>query len=231
MKNYLIVGGSHGIGKEIVKNLQQNDENNIIVMSRTLEDFPDFNGQYLEADVTDPELDFDLGIDSLDGLVYAPGSINLKPFTGLKIDDFQKDIEINYLGAIRVLQKVIKLLKKVDKSSVVFFSTVAAKVGMNFHSSISGAKGALEAMSRSLAAEYAPKIRFNCIAPSLTDTPLASKLLANEKSRKMSEDRHPLKDIGTAGQVASLANWLLSEKSKFVTGETFGINGGISNIR
>lgn len=231
MKNILVVGGSSGIGKAIVKKLQENDENNIIIISRTLEDFKDFNGKYLEADVTDQELNFDLGIGSLDGLVYAPGTINLRPFTGLKIDDFQKELEVNYLGAIRVLQLVLKQLRKSDKASVVFFSTVAAKVGMNFHSSIAGAKGALEAAMRALAAEYAPKIRFNCVAPSLTETPLASKLLSNEKSRKMSIERHPMKDIGTAEDVARVAIWLMSEEASFVTGQTIGVDGGLSTLR
>jgi NAD(P)-dependent dehydrogenase (short-subunit alcohol dehydrogenase family) len=229
MKNILLVGGSSGIGLEILKRLNSNPDINLINLSRTNPE--SFNGSHVSLDIRDSELNFDLGVDKLDGLIYCPGSINLKPFTGLKIEDFQNDLEVNYLGAIKILKNVIKLLRKSDLASVVFFTTVASQVGMNFHSSISGAKGALESFSRSLAAEYAPKIRFNCIAPSLTDTPLAGKLLATEKSRQMSIDRHPLKQVGLPEDVASLAEWLLSDESKFVTGQTISMDGGLSNIR
>lgn len=225
MKNYLIVGGNSGIGKEIVSGLLGTDSN-IYTISRN-----GSGANHITGDVTDPNLKIDLSIDRLDGLVYCPGSINLKPLTSLKIEDFQNDLEVNYLGAVRVIKQLVNLLRKSENASVVLFSTVATKIGMNFHSSISGAKSAVEGLTKSLAAEYATKIRFNCIAPSLTETPLAGKLLANEKSRQMSVDRHPLKKIGEAKDVASLALWLLSENSKFVSGEIVKMDGGIANIK
>lgn len=167
----------------------------------------------------------------IDGLVYCPGSINLKPFTSLKLKDFQDDLNINYLGLVRILKQTVNLLRKNGNASVVAFSTVASHVGLNFHSSISGAKAAIDGYMRSMAAEYAPKIRFNTISPSLTNTPLASKLLSNEKQVQASMDRHPLKRIASPEEIAKIASWLISYDSKFITGQNIIADGGLSSIR
>lgn len=168
---------------------------------------------------------------ALNGLVYCPGTITLKPFRSLKEQDFLQDFEINLLGAFRVLQKYLPLLQQSEKASVVLFSTVAVSLGLPYHASVASAKGAVEGLTRSLASEWAPKIRVNAIAPSLTDTPLANRLLDSDSKRKASLERHPLKTIGQASDIASLACWLLSEKSQFVTGQIWKVDGGIGSLK
>ena len=165
--------------------------------------------------------------DALDGLVYCPGSIDLRSFRSLKADTFQQAFDLNVVGAVRCLQAAERALKKSEQASVVFFSTVAVQRGMPFHAAIASAKGAIEGLTRSLAAEYAPKIRVNAIAPSLTDTPLAEKLLASDDKREASAKRHPLNRVGTAGEIASMAAYLLSDNAAFVTGQIIGMDGGL----
>jgi NAD(P)-dependent dehydrogenase (short-subunit alcohol dehydrogenase family) len=177
------------------------------------------------------EIDSNSIPDKLDGLAYCPGSINLKPFHRLKIDDFRNDIEINYIGAIKILQASLSALKASDLSSVILFSTVAVQTGMAFHATVAGAKGAIEGLTRSLASEYAPKIRFNCIAPSLTDTPMAERLLANDKKREAFSKNHPLDRVGKAEDIASMAKFLLSEQSSWITGQIIHVDGGMSNLK
>jgi NAD(P)-dependent dehydrogenase (short-subunit alcohol dehydrogenase family) len=167
---------------------------------------------------------------TLDGLVYCPGSILLKPFKSLGVQQFQADFELNVLGAVRCLQAAEGALKKGNAPSVVLFSTVAVKKGMPFHASIAAAKGAVEGLARSLAAEWAPIVRVNAIAPSLTDTPLAERLLASEEKRKAAADRHPLKRVGTAAEMASLAAYLLSPAAGFITGQVVGADGGMGSL-
>lgn len=226
MGNYLIIGASSGIGKEI-KTILRNQNETVLVASReNKSNDPDF----FSLDVTKPdffpELDY-----TLNGLVYCPGTITLKPFRSLKEDDFLKDFEINLLGAFRVLQKYLPLLQKSEKASIVLFSTVAVGLGLPYHASIASAKGAIEGLTRSLAAELSPKIRVNAIAPSLTDTPLASRLLDTETKRKLTEERHPLKMVGQASDIASLVCWLLSDKSQFVTGQIWNVDGGMGSLK
>lgn len=168
---------------------------------------------------------------AIDGIVYCPGTINLKPLKSLKIEDFQKDFDINLLGAVRVINKYLNNLKSAKKPSIVLFSTVAVQTGMQYHASIASAKGAVEGLTRSLAAEFAPNIRVNCIAPSITSTPLAEKLLNNEAKLKASEDRHPLKRIGDAKEIAEIVGFLLSDKTGFITGQIIKVDGGISSIK
>jgi len=167
----------------------------------------------------------------LDGLVYCPGTINLKPFHQLTEEDFLADFQVNLLGATRVLQQALPSLKKSPTASVVLFSTVAVKCGMPFHSSIAAAKGAVEGLTRSLAAEWAPKIRVNAIAPSLTDTPLAAIFLGDDKRREAAAERHPLKNIGQPEHVAELVSYLLSDAARFTTGQIFRPDGGLSSVR
>ena len=180
--------------------------------------------------MTADELDKNDLPDEIHGVVYCPGSINLKPFRALKPAQFQQDFEINVLGAVKVLQAAQRKLKK-GEASVVLFSTVAVGQGMPFHASVAASKGAIEGLTKSLAAEWAPNIRVNCIAPSLTDTPMAARLLSTPEKIEASGNRHPLKRVGTATEIADLAAFLLSEKSSWITGQIIGIDGGMSTLK
>ena len=176
-KTYLIIGGSSGIGEEISMNLK--DDGNVISTYNKNEKPSQSSVKYIHFDILG-EQTLDLDVDQLDGLVYCPGTINLKPFHRLTEKDFVKDFEINLMGAVKVIQQCLPLLKKSDHASIVLFSTVAVQQGMSFHSSVAASKGAVEGLTRSLAAELAPKIRVNAIAPSIVNTPLAERLLNNE---------------------------------------------------
>jgi len=224
MKNILIFGGSHGIGAGILEHQRKN--HHCINMSRTLpantEGISNFSLDVLNDEL--PELD------SLDGLVYCPGSINLRPFTSLTETDFRADFEINVMGAVKVLKTYLPLLKKSPHASVVLFSTVAAQTGMSFHASVAASKGAIESMSRALAAELAPAIRINCVAPSLTDTPLAERLLKSDKQKESAALRHPLKRYGQIADLAAAVDFLLHENSSWITGQILNVDGGLSAI-
>ena len=230
MKTYLVVGGTSGIGLEITEKLSIRDR--VIVLSREKRNLDSLNNvEFQSADVTKPIDALPEITDAIDGLVYCPGTINLKPLKSLKIEDFQTDFEVNVLGAVKVMNKYFNNLKSSESASIVLFSTVAVQTGMQYHASIASAKGAVEGLTRSLAAEFAPTIRVNCIAPSITNTPLAEKLLNNEAKIKASEDRHPLKRIGSAEEIAELSAFLLSDKSGFITGQIIKVDGGISSIK
>ncbi len=228
-RRYLIVGASKGIGNSLARILSD-EGNEIIALSRTEGDLAEIgNVSFYEYDATltdgFPEIE-----GSIDGVVYCPGSINLRPFNRLTEKDFLDDLSVNLLGAVRVIQKTLPNLRQSDAPSILMFSTVAVQTGMGFHSSVSAAKGAVEGLTRSLAAELAPSIRVNCIAPSLTETPLAEKLLNTPEKRDASAERHPLKKIGTPYDIASMAAFLLSEKAAFVTGQIIHVDGGMSSI-
>lgn len=228
MKNILLIGGSYGIGLAIAKELQF--ENNIYIASRTNENIAEMKITHIPFDTTTDTLDTSLLPDVIDGLVYCPGSINLRPFKGLKIETFEADLQINFIGMVKVIQSVLKNLTASNQSSIVLFSSVAASMGMPFHTSVSASKGAIEGFARALAAEYAPKIRVNVIAPSLTDTPLADKFLNNDVKREKSAERHPLKRFGTSEDMAQMANFLLSDKSSWISGQIFHVDGGMSTL-
>ena len=149
----------------------------------------------------------------------------------LKPDAFRSDFEINVIGAIKVLQQTQRLLQKTANSSVVLFSTVAVGQGMPYHASIAASKGAIEGLTKTLAAEWAPKVRVNCVAPSLTDTPLAARLLSSDERREVSAQRHPLKRVGTVSDISEAVCFLLSEKSGWMTGQILGVDGGISALK
>ena len=167
----------------------------------------------------------------IDGLVYFPGTIQLKPFLRLSETDFVNDYRINALGAVAFVQAYANQLKLSSSASIVFISSVAAGTGMPFHSSIAMAKGAIEALGKSLAAEMAPSIRVNTLAPSLTNTPLGEKFLNTPEKLDASQKRNPLKKVGEAKDMANLIEFLLSEKSGWMTGQTIAIDGGMNHLR
>lgn len=227
-KNYLIVGGTSGIGAALVNRIKSHSH--IIATYKNNVKHSEGNVTYIKYD-SEGELNLQPEPDHLDGVVYCPGTINLKPFHRLTAYDFLRDFEINLLGAVKVIQHALPLLKKAERASIVLFSTVAVQQGMGFHSSVAASKGAVEGFARSLAAELAPKIRVNVIAPSITNTPLAEKFLNTEEKIKASEKRHPLQRIGTADDVAYMAAFLLSENASWITGQILKVDGGLSSVK
>ena len=229
MKNYLVIGGSSGIGKEISELLS--NENIVFSTSRNEINELNENIRHIKYDVLEDELDPELLPDQIDGFVYCPGTINLRPFRSLKLETFRSDLELNLIGAIKTLQIILTRLQQSPSSSIIFYSTVAVKTGMPFHSSVSSSKSALEGLTKSLAAEFAPKIRVNCISPSIVNTPLANKFLNTEDKIEKAAARHPLNKIGTAKEIAQLTQYLLDDKSKWITGQIINIDGGISSVK
>ncbi|HZG24227.1 MAG TPA: SDR family oxidoreductase [Chitinophagaceae bacterium] len=229
MKNIVVVGGTKGIGKKIVDLLQ---DRNVFIIARTKSEGRDSaNIRFIEADVTQPIVNLAMLPEVIDGLVYCPGSINLKPFTRLTEQEFLNDWQINFMGAVRIIQQLLPGLKKAEDPSIVLFSTVAVSVGMPFHSSIAAAKGAVEGLTKSLAAELAPKIRINCIAPSLTETSLAEKLVNTPEKREAGAKRHPLQRIGQTSDIAALGCFLLSDQAAWITGQIMHVDGGMSTLK
>lgn len=230
MINILIVGAGKGIGLETARLLK---EENLFTISRhATPELDELETQFFELDVSKDDLS-ELSLpEELHGLVFCPGSINLRPFNRLTEEDFLADFNQNFVGAVRVIQKCLPALKKSKSASIVLFSTVAAKVGMPFHTSIAASKGAIEGFAKSLAAELAAaNIRVNVIAPSLSDTSLAAQLLSSEEKRMASAKRHPLQRIGLPEDSAQLAAFLLSDKSSWMTGQIIGLDGGLGNIK
>ena len=227
-KTFLLIGGSYGIGNKIIDLLP--NESEIIVASRTKEGLLNKKVKHITFNATEDTLSLEELPSKIDGFVYCPGSINLRPFRGLKSEAFLNDFELNVLGAVKCLQIIQPLLAASEQASVVLFSTVAVQTGIPFHASVATSKGALEGLGRSLAAEWAPKIRVNLIASSITDTPLANRFLNNEVKKEKSSLRHPLKRIGSVNDVAELAVFLLTEKSSWMTGQVIGLDGGISTL-
>jgi 3-oxoacyl-[acyl-carrier protein] reductase len=228
MKNILLIGGSYGIGLAIAKELQY--ENKVFIASRTNEEISEMHVTHIPFNAMTDTLDTSKLPEVIDGLVYCPGSINLRPFRGLKPDAFEQDLQINFISLVKVIQSVLPNLTASNQSSIVLFSSVAASMGMPFHTSVAAAKGAIEGFAKALAAEYAPKIRVNVIAPSLTDTPLAEKFLSNDDKKEKSAQRHPLKRVGTSEDMAQMASFLLSEKSSWISGQIFHVDGGMSTL-
>lgn len=227
MKNILLIGGSYGIGHDIATQLK--DSHNIHIASRSSDDIPDGVTHYTFDVLKDDISNLDLP-ETIDGLVFCPGSINLKPFKMLSREAFEKDLNLNFLSLVNVVHGILDQLKKSEQASLVFFSTVAVKVGMPFHTSVAAAKGAIEGFAKALAAEYAPSFRVNVIAPSLTDTPLAKRLLSNDDKKEQMSERHPLKRVGTTSDIANIACFLLSKDSSWMTGQIVGVDGGMSTL-
>ncbi|QWX84909.1 SDR family oxidoreductase [Cellulophaga sp. HaHaR_3_176] len=225
-KNILLIGGSHGIGFSIASELQK--EHNVYIASRTKEEIQNLNVTHIPFDVLNDELDTSVLPDELHGFVYCPGSINLKPFKMMSLDTFYEDMELNFFSLVKIVKNIIS--KMSVNSSMVFFSTVAVGTGMPFHSSVAAAKGAIEGFAKSMAAEYAPKIRINVVAPSLIDTPLAKRLLNTDKKVEIMSQRHPLKRVGKPEDIADVSLFLLSDKSSWMTGQILGVDGGLSSL-
>ena len=167
----------------------------------------------------------------IDGLVYCPGSVNLKPFHRIKPEEFAGDYELQVIGAVKIIQAVLPLLRQSNHPSIVLFSTVAVQMGFNFHSQVAASKGAIEGLMRALAVEFAPKIRVNCVAPSITETPLTQNLINTDEKRAQNEQRHPMKRIGKPTDIADAVEFLLSEKSSWITGQVIHVDGGMSKLK
>ncbi|QTN38909.1 SDR family oxidoreductase [Cryomorphaceae bacterium] len=231
MAHYLIIGGSSGTGLKVVKDLLQ-EGHQIWAASRSEGGLEGLSGVHWQSfDVTDEEASLNDLPEVLDGLVYAPGTINLKPFHMLRERVFRDEMEVNFFGAVRSIQQSLPRLKNSEHASIVLYSTVAVQTGMPFHASISSSKGAIEGLTRSLAAEFAPKIRVNAIALSLVDTPLADRLLNNDKKREASSDRHPLKRVGSTEDSSAATRFLLGTDSSWISGQIMQVDGGMSALR
>ncbi len=230
MENILIIGGSSGIGAALVALLERADT----TVYATYRRHATPNRErvfYQPLDVLADEFALSDLPETLSGLVYCPGSINLKPFGSVSEADMLTDYKLQTVGAVRVIQQVLPKLKKSGNASVVLFSTVAVQCGFPFHSIVSASKGAIEGLTKALAAEFAPTIRVNAIAPSLTETPLAQRFLNSPQKKSLQQEKHPLKKLGTPEEVAHLAAFLLSPQSAWMTGQILHLDGGLSTVK
>jgi 3-oxoacyl-[acyl-carrier protein] reductase len=226
MKNIVIVGGSKGIGSAIL--LQQLENNYIYNISRNAPDITHPNLKHFPVDILQDDLP---QIENVDTIIYCPGSINLKPIGNLSIDDFRNDFEINVIGAVKTIQKYLPALKKGTNPSIVLFSTVAVKLGMPFHASIATAKAGVEGLVKTLGAEFASTIRVNAIAPTITETSLSANILRNDRMKDMMIERHPMKGYLKPSEVADMADFLISEKAKSISGQVFEMDYGIVTFK
>lgn len=231
MGNYLIIGASTGIGRQTALQLQAGGNRVFGTYFKNMVEASDAGVEYHPLDVLSQEPGLGFLPDRLDGLAYCPGSISLKPFHRISPDTFMADYDLQVVGAIKVIQAALPRLKQAGQGSIVLFSTVAVQTGFNFHSLISSSKGAIEGLTRSLAAEFAPTIRVNAIAPSLTDTPLAAQLLSSDEKRQTNAQRHPMKKIGSPSDMANMAVFLLTNQSSWITGQVLHVDGGMSALR
>jgi NAD(P)-dependent dehydrogenase (short-subunit alcohol dehydrogenase family) len=227
MKNIVIIGGSKGIGFEILK--QQIAQNNTVFnLSRNEPEVSNINLTHFDINVLQDTLP---EIENIDTLIYCPGSINLKPIGSLSIDDFRNDFEINVIGAVKAIQKYLPNLKKGNDPSILLFSTVAVKLGMPFHASIATAKAGIEGLVKSLGAELASTVRVNAIAPTITDTTLAANILRNDRMKENMMERHPMKNFLKPEEVANMANFLISENAKSISGQIFEMDYGLVSFK
>jgi 3-oxoacyl-[acyl-carrier protein] reductase len=228
-RNIVIVGGSHGIGAALAgRCIEQGAQ--VTVIARTRGSVP-AAAKFIEGDATNENFSSLALPDSVDGLVYAPGSINLGPLRSVNLSTVREDFELNVIGAIRTLQMALVALKKSGRASCVLFSTVAVAQGLPMHTSIAAAKGAIEALTRTWAAELSPTVRVNCIAPALTDTRLAEKFLGTEEKRAAMAAKYPLGRVGSVDDIAAAAEYLLSDASSWMTGQVLHVDGGMSSLK
>jgi NAD(P)-dependent dehydrogenase (short-subunit alcohol dehydrogenase family) len=226
MKNIVIIGGSKGIGNAILK--KAIEDNKIINISRNLPEVSHPNLTNYQLDVLTSELP---EIENIDVLIYCPGSINLKPIMSLSLDDFRNDFEINVMGAVKSIQKYLPNLKKGNNPSILLFSTVAAKLGMPFHASIATAKSGVEGLVKSLGAELASTVRINAIAPTITETSLSANILRNDRMKENMIERHPMKGYLAPEEVAGMADFLMSDNAKSISGQVFEMDYGIVSFK
>ena len=226
MNKIIIVGGSRGIGKEIINDLV--DDNLIINLSRNKPELTHTNLTHYNVDVLSSDLP---DLEDVSSVIYCPGSINLKPIGRISLDEFREDFEINVIGAVKVIQKYLPILKKSNNASILLFSTVATKLGMPYHSTVAASKSAIDGLVKTLGAELAPKIRVNAIAPTITKTDLASKLLRNEKVIENMIERHPLKKILMPEEVSKIAKFLISKNASSISGQIFNLDAGIVSFK
>ena len=232
----LIFGATGAVGSSLAKLLNENSISTHLIgkneeeISKLSEET---NGSYSVADVTDPsfieKIDSDLKNIDIAGIAYCVGSIDLKPINLVTKKDYLKSLELNFFPIVEIIKKYKENLIK-NKASIVVFSTVAVKQGFANHSIISPVKASLEGLTVSLAAELAPNIRINCIAPSLSNSKMAGKILGNTKIAEGIAKQHPLKRLGEGKDSASIAKFLLTDESSWITGQIIGVDGGISNV-
>ncbi len=235
-RNYVIVGGSKGIGLGLVQKLAT-DGNQITVLSRSPDSVANLpNVTHLVFDASQDDVPVQQLPATIHGLAYCPGSLNLRAFKSLMPEIFRADFELNVIGAVRALQAIMPALKSAAQesllpSSTLLFSTVAASQGMYAHASIAASKGAIESLTRTVAAELSPEIRVNCIAPALTQTALTEKFFADPERVAALGERYPLGRTGTVDDIANLGVFLLGTSSTWITGQVFGVDGGMSTVR
>lgn len=227
--NYLIIGASSGIGKALAEILDKNNEN--VYATYFKNETTSNTIEYSKFDVLNDDFNEASLPDEIHGLVYCPGSINLKPFKSFKEEHFIEDYKLQVTGAIKVIQKVLPKLKNVDNASILLFSTVAVQKGFPFHAQVATNKGAIEGLTKALAAEFAPNIRVNCIAPSLTHTPLAGRMLSTEEKKEKMGKQNPMQRVGEPEDIASMAAFLLSNKASWITGQILHVDGGVSKLQ
>ncbi len=235
-KRILVFGGSGSIGKALAKKLKENKYLPVLI-SRNEDELKllseNIGCEYRACDILDDNQLQNIANefkDSIFGIAYCVGSINLKPLKLTTDEDFIESFKINTLGAINCIKLNQESLAS-NNGSILLFSTVAVKQGFTNHTVISTAKGAIEGLTLSLAAEFAPKIKVNCIAPSLTDAKMTQKLVNNDNIRKAIENMHPLPKIGSGDDFSDIGSFLLSEKNNWITGQIFNIDGGRSTLR
>ncbi len=231
MGNFLVVGASSGIGKAIAAQLI--NEGHKVYATFNTHPIEKYNENIIpqHLNVLDDQLQLNFLPESLDGLVYCPGAISLRPFARIQAVDFVNDFSLQVGGAIKTIQSALPALINAGNASIILFSTVAVQLGLNFHTQVAVSKGAIEGLTKALSAELAPTIRVNCIAPSLTDTPLAASLLNSEQKVEANAQRHPLKRVGTVEDMSEMACFLLSQKSSWITGQILHVDGGMSSIK
>lgn len=231
MANYLIIGASSGIGKALALQLAEDGHKVFGTYNKNEIQSDHLSIKYTHLNVLEDNFSLDFLPDNLAGVIYCPGSINLKPFERIKPVAFIEDYNLQVVGAIKTIQAVAPKLKNTENASIILFSTVAVQVGLPFHSQVSASKGAIEGLTKALAAEYAPSIRVNCIAPSLTDTPLAASFLNSDKRKEANALINPLKKIGNPEDIANMISFLLSPKASWITGQIMHVDGGMSTLK